>query len=259
MTPDTIIALGIMGLFYFAVAVLTVILARRAPKAEHMAKPWVGNMVLGIVFMVLITAIFIPLAIKDRAPWWTALFIVAFNLLGVSFIISYYNCRLWVADTCLIQQDFWGRKKEWRYRDVVKVVEQGYEVIFWFRNTEKWLIYARDPKGEDPMLAAILERIPEGQLDPNLPEPPVRLFSNAVYGGAGGYYALWAVFYLLALPFLLMGMVGRSWVMTLIVLALVAVWTVYIVLAVRSAKRAHASEKWAKIAKHCWKQGSLRP
>lgn len=38
MTPDTVIALGIMGLFYLAVAVLTVILARRAPKAEHMAK-----------------------------------------------------------------------------------------------------------------------------------------------------------------------------------------------------------------------------
>ena len=48
MTPDTIIALGIIGLFYLAVAVLTVILARRAPKAEHMAKPWAGNMVLGI-------------------------------------------------------------------------------------------------------------------------------------------------------------------------------------------------------------------
>lgn len=209
--------------------------------------------------MALITAIFIPLAIKDRAPWWTALFIVAFDLLGVCLIISYYNCRLWVTDTCLIQQDFWGRKKEWCYRDVVKIVEQGYEVIFWFRNTEKWLIYARDPEGEDPMLAAILERIPEGQLDPDLPEPPVRLFSNAVYGGAGGYYALWTVFYLLALPILLMGMVGRSWVMTLIVLVLMAVWTVYIVLAVRSAKRAHASEKWANIARHCWKQGSLRP
>ena len=109
------------------------------------------------------------------------------------------------------------------------------------------------------MLAAILERIPEGQLDPNLPEPPVRLFSNAVYGGAGGYYAIWTVVYLLALPILLMGMVGRSWVMTLIVLVLMAVWTVYIVLAVRSAKRAHASEKWANIARHCWKQGSLRP
>jgi hypothetical protein len=45
----------------------------------------------------------------------------------------------------------------------------------------------------------------------------------------------------------------------LIVLAIMAIWTVYIVLAVRSAKRAHASEKWANIAGPCWKKGSLRP
>jgi hypothetical protein len=259
MTPDTIIALGIIGLFYFAVAVLTVILARHAHKAEHMAKPWAGNMILGIVCMAIITGIFIPLAIKDRAPWWSALFIVAFNLLGVSLIVSYYNCRLWVADTCLIQQNFLGRRKEWYYRDIVKIVEQGHEVIFWFRNTPKWLIYARDPKADDPMLEAILEKIPEGQLDPDLPEPPVRLFANAVCGGAGGYYALWTVFYLLTFPFLIMGIVGRSWVMTLIVVVLMAIWTVYIILAVRSAKRAHTSEKWANIARHCWKNGSLRP
>lgn len=80
-----------------------------------------------------------------------------------------------------------------------------------------------------------------------------------VDGGAGGYYAIWTVVYLLALPILLMGIVGRSWIVTLIVLALVAVWTLYIVLALRSAKRAHASEKWGNIAKYCWKQGSLRP
>ena len=259
MTPDTIIALGIISLFYIAVAVLTVILAHRAPKVEHMAKPWVGNMVLGVVFMVLMTGIFILLFIKDHAPWWSALFIVAFNLLGVSLIVSYYNCRLWVADTCLIQQGFWGHKKEWHYRDIVKIVEQGYEVIFWFRGTEKWLIYARDPKTDDPMLEAILEKIPESQLDPDLSEPPVRPFANAVYGGAGGYYAIWAIIYLLTLPILAMGIVGRSWIMTLIVLVIMAIWTVYIVLAVGSAKRAHASEKWANIAKHCWKKGALRP
>lgn len=66
MTTDTIITLGIIGLFFVAVTVLTVILALRAPKAEHIAKPWAGNMVFGIIFMVLITGIFIPLAIKEH-------------------------------------------------------------------------------------------------------------------------------------------------------------------------------------------------
>ena len=149
MTTDTIIALGIMGLFYLAVAVLTVILARRAHKAEHMAKPWAGSMILGIICMAIITGIFIPLAIKDHAPWCTA--------------------------------------------------------------------------------------------------------AQAGTTPSGRSSTCWA------LPILLMGMVGRSWVMTLIVLVLMAVWTVYIVLAVRSAKCAHASEKWGNIAKYCWKQGSLRP
>jgi hypothetical protein len=258
MNTDMIIALASIGIFFVAVIVLTVILAHRAPKAEHMAKPWVGNMVMGIVFMACMTGMFVPLMIKDHAPWG-AIFLILFNLLGVSLIVSYYTCRLWVTDTCLIQQNFWGRKKEWYYRDIVKIVEQCHEVIFWFRNTQKWLIYARDPKADDPMLEAILEKIPEGQLDPDLPEPPVRLFANAVCGGAGGYYALWTVFYLLTFPFLIMGIVGRSWVMTLIVVVLMAIWTVYIILAVRSAKRAHASEKWANIARHCWKKGSLRP
>ena len=259
MTTDTIIALSIIGLFFVAIILLTVILARRAPQAEHMAKPWVGNVVTGFVLMVLMTGIFVPLAIKDRAPWWSALFIVAFNLLCVCMIVPYFTRRMWVTDTCLIRQNFWGRKQMLYYRDVVKVVEQEYEVIFWFRSTPKWVIYAHDPKAADPMLEAILEKIPEGQLDPDLPEPPVRLFANAVCGGAGGYYALWTVFYLLTFPFLIMGIVGRSWVMTLIVVVLMAIWTVYIILAVRSAKRAHASEKWANIARHCWKQGSLRP
>lgn len=259
MTTDTIIALSIIGLFFVAIILLTVILARRAPQAEHMAKPWVGNVVTGFVLMVLMTGMFVPLAIKDRAPWWSALFIVAFNLLCVCMIVPYFTRRMWVTDTCLIRQNFWGRKQMLYYRDVVKVVEQEYEVIFWFRSTPKWVIYAHDPKAEDPMLEAILEKIPEGQLDPDLPEPPVRLFVNAVCGGAGGYYALWTVFYLLTFPFLIMGIVGRSWVMTLIVVVLMAIWTVYIVLAVRSAKRAHASEKWANIARHCWKKGSLRP
>ena len=76
MTTDTIIALSILGLFFVAIILLTVILARRAPQAEHMAKPWVGNVVTGFVLMVLMTGIFVPLAIKDRAPWWSALFIV---------------------------------------------------------------------------------------------------------------------------------------------------------------------------------------
>jgi hypothetical protein len=47
--------------------------------------------------------------------------------------------------------------------------------------------------------------------------------------------------------------------MTLIVLGVMAIWTVYMVLAVCSAKRAHASEKWANVAKFCWKKGVLRP
>ncbi len=259
MTSDTIIALGIIGLFFVAVIVLTVILARRAPKAEHMAKPWVGNMVIGIVIMACMTGIFVLLMIQDHAPWWSTVFIILFDLLGVSLIVSYYNCRMWVTDTCLIQQNFWGRKKNLYYHDIVKIVEQDYEVIFWFRDTPKWLIYARDPKADDPMLEAILEKIPEGQLDPDLPEPPVRLFANAVYGGTAGYYIIWSIFYLLTLPILLMGIVGRFWVMTLIVLVIMAIWTVYLVLAVYSAKRAHASEKWANVAKHCWKKGALRP
>ena len=141
----------------------------------------------------------------------------------------------------------------------VKVVEQECEVIFWFRSTPKWVIYAHDPKAEDPMLAAILEKIPKGQLDPDYPEPPVRLFANAVRGGAGEYYVLWSIFYLLTLPILLMGIIGQSWIMTLIVLGVMAIWTVYMVLAVCSAKRAHASEKWANVAKFCWKKGVLRP
>ena len=259
MTTDIIIALGIIGLFFAAVVVLTVILARRAPKAEHMAKPWAGNMVLGVIIMVLMTGIFIPLAIRDQAPWWSALFIVAFDLPGVCLIVSYYTCRMWVTDTYLIRQNFWGRRQMLSYRDVVKIVEQECEVIFWFRGTPKWVIYARDPKADDPMLEAILEKIPAGQLDPDLSEPPVRLFANAVRGGAGGYYVLWGIVYLLTLPVLLMGIVGRSWVATLIVLVIMTVWTVYIVLAVYSAKRAHASEKWVNVAKHCWKKGALRP
>lgn len=259
MTTDTIIALSIIGLFFVAIILLTVILARRAPQAEHMAKPWVGNVVTGFVLMVLMTGIFVPLAIKDRAPWWSALFIVAFNLLCVCMIVPYFTRRMWVKDTCLIRQNFWGRKQMLYYRDVVKVVEQEYEVIFWFRSTPKWVIYAHDPKADDPMLTAILERIPESQLNPDYPEPPVRPLTNAVRGGVGGYYFLWSIVYLLASPALLMGIVGRSWIMTLIVLAVLSVWTVYIILAVRSAKRAHASEKWANIARHCWKKGSLRP
>lgn len=259
MTTDTIITLGIIGFFFAAVTVLTVILALRAPKAEHVAKPWAGNMVFGIIFMVLITGIFIPLAIKEHAPWWSALCVVTFDLLGVSLIVGYYNCRMWVTDTCIMRQNFLGCKQMLCYRDIVKIVGQGYEVIFWFRNTEKWLIYARDPKADDPLLEAILKKIPEGQLNPNLPEPPVRLLENAVYGGVGGYCALWMIVYLLTLSVLLMGIVGRSWVVTLIVLAIVAIWTVYVVLAVCSAKRAHASEKWANIAEHCWKKGALRP
>jgi hypothetical protein len=259
MTTDTIIALSIIGLFFVAIILLTVILARRAPQAEHMAKPWVGNVVTGFVLMVLMTGIFVLLAIKDRAPWWSALFIVAFNLLCVCMIVPYFTRRMWVTDTCLIRQNFWGRKQMLYYRDVVKVVEQEYEVIFWFRSTPKWVIYAHDPKAEDPMLEAILEKIPKGQLDPDYPEPPVRLFANAVRGGAGEYYILWSIFYLLTLPILLMGIIGQSWIMTLIVLGVMAIWTVYMVLAVCSAKRAHASEKWANVAKFCWKKGVLRP
>lgn len=258
MTPEIIISLASIGLFSAAVILLNVILAIRAPKHEPMAKPWVGNAVVGYICVGLMTGIFVPLMIQDNAPWG-AIFLILFDLLGVALIVSYYTCRMWASDACIVRQNFWGRKTEWYYQDVVKIVEQDYEVIFWFKNTPKRLIYGHDPKADDPLLTAILEKIPEGQLDPDLPEPPVRLLDNAVRGGVGGHCFLWGIVYLLTLPILLMGVVGRSWVVTLIVLAVLSVWTVYIVLAVRSARRAHASEKWANIAKHCWKKGALRP
>lgn len=258
MTMDMIVALASIGIFFAAVIVLTVVLACRAPKAEYMAKPWVGNAVVGFVIMALMTGIFTPLMIEGQAPW-SAAFIIPFDLLCFCLVVSYYTCRMWVTDTCLMRQSFWGRKRKLYYRDVVKIVERDCEMIFWFRDTPKWLIYARAPKADDPMLEAILEKISEGQLDPDLSEPPVRLLENAVRGGAVGYYVLWGIVYLLLLPILLMGIVGRSWIMTWIVLGFIAVWTVYVALAVCSAKRAHASEKWASVAKHCWKKGALRP
>jgi hypothetical protein len=258
MTTNMMISLVSIGLFSAAVILLNIILAIRAPRFEPMAKPWVGNVVTGYICMGVMTGIFVPLMIKDDAPWG-AIFIILFDLLCMCMIVPYYTCRMWPADTCIIQQNFRGCRREWYYKDIVKIVRQDCEVIFWFKGTSKWLIYGHDPKADDPMLTAILERIPESQLNPDYPEPPVRPLTNAVRGGVGGYYFLWSIVYLLASPVLLMGIVGRSWIMTLIVLAVLSVWTVYIVLAVRSARRAHASEKWANIARHCWKKGSLRP
>lgn len=246
-----------VGVFFIAVAVLTVILALRAPKAEHMAKTFVGNLVVGIFVILFFTGFTLMFLIKDRDPW--ALICLSFNLLGVIPIVMYYNCRMWLTDSCIIRQNFWGRRREWYYKDIVQIEEKGIEVIFHFRNTQKWLVYARDPKIDDPMLETIRAKIPKEQLIDDLPVPPVRLFEHAVYGDARGYYIIWGILYLLTLPFLLMGIVGRSWVMTLIVLVIIAAWTVYIVLAVYSAKRAHASEKWATVAKHCFKNGALRP
>ncbi len=241
-------------LINIAISLLGIYMARHVPRSDHVVKPHPANLIVGVFFVLFITGAVVGFLIKDRDPG--ALFAMPFTLLGVSLIVYYYNCRTWLADSSIIQRNFWGRKREMSYTDIVKIEEEGLEITIHFKSSQKRLVYPKSTVGTDYMLETIRAHVSEEQLKDDLPVPPVRLFENSVYN-ASGFYAIWIILYVLGIANVVLGF--WFWPMFPIGIGFMALLTGYIVLSVYSAKRAHASEKWAKVAKRCFKNGYLKP
>lgn len=240
-------------LINIAVSLLGIYMARHVPRSDHIVKPHPANLIVGILVVLFFSSAVLYFLIKDRDPG--ALFAMPFSLLGVSLIVYYYNCRTWLTDSSIIQRNFWGRKREMSYADIVKIEEEGLEITIHFKSSQKRLVYPKSTVGTDYMLETIRSNVSEEQLKDDLPVPPVRLFENSVYN-ASGFYAIWVILYVLGIVFVVLGF--WFWPMIPIGLVFMALLTVYIVLSVYSAKRAHVSLKWAKVAKRCFKDGYLK-
>ena len=250
MTPAFISVLFIN----IAISLLGIYMARHVPRSDHVVKPHPVNLISGIIFVMFVTVAVVGFLIKDRDPG--ALFAMPFTLLGVSLIVYYYNCRTWLTDSSIIQRNFWGRKREMSYTDIVKIEEEGMEITIHFKSSQKRLVHPKNTVGTDYMLETIRSHVSEEQLKDDLPVPPVRLFENSVYD-VSGFYAIWVILYVLGVAYLVLGF--WFWPMIPIGLVFMALLTGYIVLSVYAAKRAHVSEKWAKVAKRCFKKGYLKP
>lgn len=240
-------------LINIAVSLLGIYMARHVPRSDHVVKPHPANLIVGILVVLFFSSAVLFFLIKDRDPG--ALFAMPFSLLGVSLIVYYYNCRTWLTDSSIIQRNFWGRKREMSYTDIVKIEEEGMEITIHFKSSQKRLVYPKSTVGTDYMLETIRSNVSEEQLKDDLPVPPVRLFENSVYN-ASGFYAIWVILYVLGIVFVVLGF--WFWPMIPTGLVFMALLTVYIVLSVYSAKRAHVSLKWAKVAKRCFKDGYLK-
>ncbi len=241
-------------LINIVISLLGIYLSHHAPRSDHVVKPHPANLIVGVFFVLFITGAVVGFLIKDRDPG--ALFAMPFNLLGVSLIVYYYNCRTWLTDSSIIQRNFWGRKREMSYMDIVKIEEDGLEITIHFKSSQKRLVYPKSTVGTDYMLETIRSHVFEEQLNDDLPVPPVRLFKNSVYD-VSGFYAIWVILYVLGIVFVVLGF--WFWLMIPMGLVFIVLLTGYIFLSVYSAKRAHVSEKWAKVAKHCFKNGYLKP
>ena len=236
------------------ISLFGIYMARHIPRSDHVVKPHPENLIVGILVVLFFSSATLYYLIKDRDPG--ALFVMTFTLLGISLIVYYYNCRTWLTDSSIIQRNFWGRKREMPYTDIVKIEEEGLEITIHFKSSQKRLVYPKSTVGTDYMLETIRSHVSEEQLKDDLPVPPVRLFDHSVYD-ASGFYAIWVILYVLGIACLVLGF--WFWPMIPIGLVFMALLTGYIVLSVYSAKRAHASEKWAKVAKRCFKDGYLKP
>lgn len=241
-------------LINIVISLLGIYLSHHVPHSNHIVKPHPANLVVGVIYVLCVTGAVVAFLIKDRDP--KALFAMPLNLLGVSICVYYYNCRTWLTDSSIIQRNFWGRKREMPYTDIIKIEEEGLEITIHFKSTQKRLVYSKSTVGTDHMLETIRSHVCAEQLNDDLPVPPVRLFENSVYN-ASGFYAIWAILYVLGIVYVVLGV----WIRLLMPIGLVfmVLLTAYIFLSVYSAKRAHVSEKWAKVAKHCFKNGYLKP
>lgn len=106
------------------------------------------------------TGAVVAFSIKDRDP--KALFAMPLNLLGVSIIVYYYNCRTWLTDSSIIQRNFWGRKREMPYTDIVKIeagtlvaTETGYVTIENIKAGD--LVWAHDPETGETTLKPVVQ------------------------------------------------------------------------------------------------------
>ena len=190
----------------------------------------------------------------------SVLFLI-FSVMLAAFIFGFYRYRVIYDREKLSCRKYFGKYKTMYYSEIVHI-EYGLDLII--RTGKDTLIISGDKKNVSALYAFLQENL---KLDEKNELPPrVRKLKDALYR-PGEFYFIFGIAIVISVLMSailiwewIQGRVEgaeRVYVVLMLILSLILA-PGYVIISVVSAKRAHSSEKWRKIAYMCIREEAFR-
>ena len=213
------------------------------------------SLVIGVIGTVSFLTVAIVIALlSDDPKSWILLF---FSILSIPLIIAYFQCRIFYDDEKLIIRNFFGKKKIIFYYEITDI-KNGIDTRIFTKETSVNIPNYLSGRFEFLLtLAPHLSKKTGKSAQKAAENPPVRPFRESVWRYKEFYFAYILIYILLIGLFIFSLNIsnGEPGIWFSIVGAVV--WTLMVFISVHSAKRAHSSAFWRRIARHCFKEGYL--
>lgn len=212
--------------------------------------------IIGIVGTVFFFVISFALALlnQDPASW----VVFSFSLLSIPLIIAYFQCRIFYDNEKMLVRNFFGRKKMVYYAEIIDVKNDTNTLIE--TNDGSSVRIPNDLEGRFELLMTLASQL-SGKIGNHTraaaKNPPVRAFRDSVWR-SGEIIVAFVLVYAVIIALAVMGLfVSNGAPILWMALVGAIVWTACVFLSIHSAKRAHRSAFWKKIACICFKERYL--
>lgn len=246
-----------IGLIYLLVGLFNVYSTKDRSCKGNVVKSNIACLIVGIIGTLFFCGlgIWFLLQTREAASW--SLF--GIGILLTSIIIFYFQCRIFYDDEKFIVRNFFGKKKTIIYKDIIRI-EQGLDIII-KTDKDKIVVY-NYLIGRGDFLRMIVSRVPEALAEnaqKATDHPVVRPFREAVWRPGDSIFLYVLLYLVIASLFVICFFAGDKWIAVFCLgVFFTLLWSAFVFVSIHSAKRAHSSEFWRKVAKYCFKEGYLK-